>query len=167
MTIREVRLFGDPVLRSRADQITTFDSALRTLSEDMLETMEEHHGVGLAANQVGILQRIFVYDCSHETEGARGVVINPQWEALDEDTELGNEGCLSIPGVHKDVERASRIRCTGQDLEGKEISFEATGLLARCVQHETDHLDGVLFLSRLSPALRKEAMAEIRASEWF
>lgn len=167
MTVRPIRIFGDPVLRTRADEVTEFDDALATLVDDMLDTMDENHGVGLAANQVGVTRRVFVYDCSHVTPDARGHVINPVWEPIGEDTQTGSEGCLSIPDISKDTTRFDKVRVRGVDVTGAPIDFECEGLLARCVQHETDHLDGVLFLQRLTPELRKEAMAEIRNSEWF
>ncbi|MEJ5927195.1 peptide deformylase [Corynebacterium sp. H128] len=167
MTIRDIRMFGDPVLRTQADEVTVFDDSLATLIEDMLETMDHYQGVGLAANQIGVTRRVFVYDCSHETPGARGHVVNPVWEPIGEEMQLGIEGCLSIPDISKDTERYERVAVSGVDKHGEAVSFEAEGLLARCVQHETDHLDGVLFLKRLTPELRKEAMAEIRNSEWF
>lgn len=167
MTVRVVRMFGDPVLRTRAEEVTEFDETLATLIEDMLETMDENQGVGLAANQVGITRRVFVYDCSHVTEGARGHVVNPVWEPIGEEIQIGAEGCLSIPEISKDTERYQKVRVSGVDKAGEPVAFECEGLLARCVQHETDHLDGVLFLQRLTPELRKEAMAEIRNSEWF
>lgn len=167
MTIRDVRLFGDPVLLSRADEITDFDEGLAKLVADMLETMDHYEGVGLAANQIGVTRRVFVYDCSHETPGARGAIINPVWEPVGEETQTGIEGCLSIPEVGKETTRYQCVRVTGQDEHGGELDMTCEGLLARCVQHETDHLDGVLFLKRLTPELRKEAMAQIRQSEWF
>ncbi|MDU0477773.1 peptide deformylase [Staphylococcus chromogenes] len=167
MTIRDVRLFGDPVLTTPAEVVTTFDESLAKLVDDMLETMDHYEGVGLAANQIGVLRRVFVYDCSHETPNARGHIINPVWEAIGTETQLGSEGCLSIPNVGKETERFARVRVTGVDVQGQPVSFEAEGLLARCVQHESDHLDGVLFLKRLTPELRKEAMGEIRTASWF
>ncbi|PRQ11935.1 peptide deformylase [Corynebacterium sp. 13CS0277] len=167
MAVRPVRLFGDPVLKTRAEEITVFDDALKATVADMFDTMEHHGGVGLAANQVGLLTRVFVYDCSHETPGARGHVINPVWEPVGEDTTFESEGCLSIPDVHAPVQRAAAVRCTGVDVDGNPVEFEATGLLARCVQHETDHLDGVLFLKRLSPEDRKTAMRSLRATDWY
>jgi len=167
MTIREIRLFGDPVLTTRSDEVTEFDDSLRTLVEDMLETMDEAGGVGLAANQIGLTRRIFVYDCSHIEDGLRGHIINPVWEAVGEETQLGQEGCLSIPDISADTERHQTVRVSGQDVDGKPIAMVASGLMARCIQHETDHLDGVLFLRRLTPELRKDAMAKIRTSEWF
>lgn len=167
MTVRDIRYFGDPVLLSRADEITDFDDTVAKLVDDMLETMDHYEGVGLAANQIGVLRRVFVYDCSHQTPDARGHIINPVWEPIGEEKQVGSEGCLSIPDVYKDTERFERVRVHGVDLHGEDVSFEAEGLLARCIQHETDHLDGVLFLKRLAPELRKQAMAEIRQSDWF
>lgn len=163
----DVRMFGDPVLKTRAAEITTFDESLKELADEMLAVMDEHGGVGLAANQIGLLKRIFVYDCSKETPGARGAIINPVWEAVGEDTITQNEGCLSIPGISLPTERFANVIVRGQDVEGNDVEMEATGLLARCIQHETDHLDGVLFLKRLTPELRKEAMKEIRNSDWW
>ncbi|MDO5511967.1 peptide deformylase [Corynebacterium sp.] len=167
MTLREIRLFGDPVLTTRSDEITEFDDSLRTLVADMLETMDEAGGVGLAANQIGLTRRIFVYDCSHIEDGLRGHIINPVWEAIGDETQLGNEGCLSIPDITADTERHETVRVTGVDVDGHPVAMVASGLMARCIQHETDHLDGVLFLRRLTPERRKEAMAAIRTSEWF
>ncbi|MFD5867001.1 peptide deformylase [Corynebacterium sp. NPDC060344] len=163
MSVREIRLFGDPVLVSRADEVTAFDAKLSHLVDDMLETMDEASGVGLAANQVGVLQRVFVYDC----DDRRGELINPVWEPVGEETELDEEGCLSIPGIGAEAERFTRVRATGQDRTGTPVTIEAEGLLARCIQHETDHLDGVLFLKRLTPDARKAAMRELRATDWF
>lgn len=167
MTVREVRLFGDPVLRTRATEVTEFDDALATLVQDMLDTMDENEGVGLAANQVGVTRRVFVYDCSHHTPGARGHIVNPVWEPIGEENQLGSEGCLSIPNISKETERYQKVLVRGVDKDGEPVEMECEGLLARCVQHETDHLDGVLFLQRLTPELRKEAMQEIRQAGWF
>lgn len=168
MTIRDIRLFGDPVLITKADEVTEFDSSLANLVDDMMETMAHHNGVGLAANQVGVTRRVFVFDCSDDAgKPLSGHVVNPVWEPLSEATVTDAEGCLSIPGVRKDTERFAHVRVTGQDVTGKSIEIVADGLLARCIQHETDHLDGVLFLKRLEPELRKEAMGEIRKSDWF
>lgn len=188
MSIRPVRLFGDPVLRTRADEVTAFDDSLEQLVSDMLDTMDEQQGVGLAANQIGVLRRVFVYDCSHEVPGARGHVINPVWEPIDvsevEEVKgadydqgealegepskvLAREGCLSIPGVYEEVERHEAVIVRGVTKDNEPVEFKAKGLLARCIQHETDHLDGVLFLQRLTPERRKRAMKTIRESEWF
>ncbi|MER0104893.1 peptide deformylase [Corynebacterium sp. KPL2895] len=162
----DIRLYGDPVLSTRAEEITTFDSGLRTLAQNMLETMDAAGGVGLAANQVGILKRIFVYDCSHTQTGLRGALINPVWTSLGEDMQTG-EGCLSIPGIRADTPRHNRVFVSGRDAEGRPVGMVASGLLARCIQHETDHLDGVLFLRRLGDADRKAAMRTIREADWF
>lgn len=163
MTVREVRLFGDPVLLSQAEQVTDFDATLGTLIDDMFDTMDAEQGVGLAANQVGVLQRVFVYDA----EGQRGHVVNPVWEPIGQETVFEVEGCLSIPGVSAAVTRHAKVRVSGQDRSGAPVSFEAEGLLARCVQHESDHLDGVLFLKRLEGEERKDAMRTLRSQEWF
>lgn len=167
MTVREVRLYGDPVLTTRAEKITEFGPSLERLAQDMLETMEAAGGVGLAANQIGVTKRIFVFDCSHYQHGLRGAVINPVWEAAGQDKQLGTEGCLSIPGISQPTERFSTVRLRGFDPHGRPISMLASGLMARCIQHETDHLDGILFLQRLSDELRKDSMKTIRQSEWF
>lgn len=167
MTVREVRLYGDPVLTTRAEEITEFGPSLERLAQDMLETMEAAGGVGLAANQIGVTKRIFVFDCSHYQHGLRGAVINPVWEAVGQDMQLGTEGCLSIPGISQPTERLSTVRLRGFDPHGRPISMLASGLMARCIQHETDHLDGILFLQRLSDELRKDSMKTIRQSEWF
>ena len=166
MTVLNMRYFGDPVLKTVADpmkQEQIQDASTRRLVEDMLETMDQYGGVGLAANQIGITRRIFVYDC----DGDRGHIINPTWEAVGEETETGGEGCLSIPDVHGDVTRALRVRLRGTTVDGEEVDREVTDLMARCVQHETDHLDGVLFIEHLSTEQRREAMRQIRESEWF
>lgn len=167
MTVRDIRMYGDPVLSLRAEEITTFDTGLERLAQDMLETMDDAGGVGLAANQIGLSRRIFVYDCSFENPGMRGVIINPVWEPLGQKTQTGSEGCLSIPDISMDTTRYDTVRLSGRDARGRAVGMVVSGLMARCVQHETDHLDGVLFLDRLSPQLRKEALAAIRKSDWF
>lgn len=167
MSLRELRIYGDPVLGSRAEEISRFDAGLRALASDMLETMDKAGGVGLAANQVGILKRIFVYDCSHTQSGLRGALVNPVWTPVGEQQQTGPEGCLSIPGISAETTRFNQVFVSGQDIEGRPVSMVASGLMARCIQHETDHLDGVLFLQRLEAPVRKEAMRTIRESEWF
>lgn len=167
MTQREVRLFGDPVLKTVSAEVTDIDAGIKTLVGDMLETMDAHNGVGLAANQVGVTRRVIVFDCTHETPGARGHLINPVWEPIGAEKQLDDEGYLSIPEVYQEVERFQKVRATGLNVDGETVEFEAEGLLARCIQHEVDHVDGVLFLQRLAPADRKEAMKTIRHSEWF
>ena len=164
MTALDIRLFGDPVLRTVAENIDDpTDPTLRTLVEDMYETMDAAGGVGLAANQVGVTRRVFVYDC----DGDRGHIINPVWEAVGEDTQTGREGCLSVPDAGGDVTRAATVHLTGVTVDGEEVDREVTGLMARCVQHETDHLDGVMYFQRMEPDTRREVMAGIRGSEWF
>lgn len=167
MTIREIRLFGDPVLTTQAAEVTEFDAKLETLVADMLETMDAAGGVGLAANQIGVLKRVFVFDCSHVEDGLRGHIINPEWEAIGEETQTGPEGCLSIPDISEETTRWQTVRVSGQDVEGKPIVIVASGLMARCIQHETDHLDGILFLKRLDKDSRKQAMSHIRQADWF
>ncbi|OQS15917.1 peptide deformylase [Nocardia donostiensis] len=163
MTIQPVRLFGDPILRARADEVTDFGPELRQLITDLTETMHDDGGVGMAAPQIGVGLRVFVYD----TGEVSGHLVNPTWTALGEEEQVGPEGCLSIPGPRYDTRRALRVHARGVDAEGTPVQFDAEGLLARCVQHETDHLDGVLFIDRLDPADRKAAMRQIRESEWF
>ena len=167
LTVKAIRLYGDPVLTTRAGEITEFDESLEKLTEDMLETMDDAGGVGLAANQIGPLKRIFVYDCSSVETGMRGVIINPVWEAVGDKTQAGNEGCLSIPDISMSTERFETVSVSGKDVHGNPVSMVVSGLMARCVQHETDHLDGVLFLQRLETDDRKQAMAQIRNSDWF
>ncbi|WP_036502621.1 peptide deformylase [Nocardia aobensis] len=163
MTIQPVRLFGDPVLRARADEVDAFDRDLEQLVTDLTDTMHASGGVGMAAPQIGVGLRVFVYD----TGDAAGHVVNPVFEVLGTDEQTGPEGCLSIPGLRYDVTRAHRVVARGVDMHGEPVKFEAEGLLSRCVQHETDHLDGVLYLQRLEPATRKQAMRAVRESEWF
>lgn len=164
MTALDIRLFGDPVLRTVAEPVDDpTDPILRTLVEDMYETMDAAGGVGLAANQVGVTRRVFVYDC----DGDRGHIINPVWEAVGGETQTGREGCLSVPDAGGDVTRSATVRVTGVTVDGEEVDREVTGLLARCVQHETDHLDGVMYFQRMEPDARREVMAGIRGSEWF
>ncbi|AKE41297.1 Peptide deformylase 1 [Corynebacterium kutscheri] len=167
MTIRDIRIFGDPVLTTRAEEITIFDDSLVQLVDDMLETMDNAGGVGLAANQIGLLRRIFVFDCSHTEDGMRGHIINPVWEPIGDKMQTATEGCLSIPNIKGDVSRYETVQVTGQDMTGKTISMVCSGLMARCVQHETDHLDGQLFLRLLDSVDRKQAMSEIREASWF
>jgi peptide deformylase len=163
MTIRAIRLFGDPVLRSRAGVVREFDKPLRQLVDDMTETMLEAPGQGLAAPQIGVPLRVFTY---HVDEIGVGHVINPVLE-LSGETQVDIEGCLSIPGLTFDVERPSSAKLKGQDVEGAVVEIEASEILARVFQHEVDHLDGVLYLQRLTKELRKEAMSQIRQAEWF
>lgn len=162
MSIRPIRLFGDPVLRTLADPVTTFDAELRKLVADLTDTMKEAPGLGLAAPQIGVGLRVFTY----YVDDVLGHLINPSLELSDQ-VEIDEEGCLSFPGLSYPTSRAFRTVATGFDMHGEPITIEGSGQLARCVQHETDHLDGVLFIDRLDPTQRKLAMKEIRASEWW
>ena len=162
MSIRPIRLFGDPVLRTPADPVTSFDAELRKLVKDLTDTMMDAPGVGLAAPQIGVGLRVFTY-CVDDVVGH---LINPELR-LSEELEVDDEGCLSFPGLAYPTSRSHGVVATGFDVHGEPVIIEGSGLLARCVQHETDHLDGVLFIDRLDPAQRKLAMAEIRASEWW
>ncbi len=154
----DIRMFGDPVLKTRASPVESFDGSLSKLAEDMLATMHEHDGVGLAANQVGRLKRILVAAVEEE----EFVVVNPIIEENAGTTEKDLEGCLSIPGIHVEVERPTAVTVFGQNATGAPLRIEATGLLARILQHEIDHLDGVLILDRTDHESRKAAMREIR-----
>ena len=153
----EIRVFGDPVLRRRADEITDVDDRLVRLVDDMIETMYEAPGVGLAAPQVGVEKRLFVYDVGDGPEA----VINPV--ITDSDGEwLFEEGCLSVPGLSWEIVRPKTVHLTGYDLDGNEVSFEADEYLARVFQHELDHLDGVLLVERLDEDTRKAALRTLR-----
>ena len=163
MTVQSIRLFGDPVLRTPADPVIDFDAELRRLVADLIDTMHQQEGSGLAAPQIGVGLRVFAF----AVDGVVGHVINPVLDFPDEEEQDGPEGCLSIPGVYVDCVRRQHVVARGRDQYGDEIQLVGTGLMARCVQHETDHLDGVLFLDRLDAAARKDAMKQIRAAEWY
>jgi peptide deformylase len=154
----EIRTFGDPVLKTRAAPVDSFDESLVRLTEDMLVTMRENEGVGLAANQVGRLKRVLVA----EVEDEEYVIVNPVLTDMAETTEQGPEGCLSIPGIQVEVERPTAVTVSGQDVSGEPLRIEASDLLARVLQHEVDHLDGVLILDRTDRESRKAAMREWR-----
>ena len=154
----DIRTFGDPALKSRASRVKDFDEPLRQLAEDMMRVMLEREGVGLAANQIGRLKRIFV--AAHEDE--EYVIVNPEIEERSETTEKDIEGCLSIPETRVEVERPTTVTVSGQDLSGEPVTLEVEGLLARIFQHEIDHLDGILILDRTDRESRKNAMREIR-----
>lgn len=165
MTVRPIRMYGDPVLKTRASEVTDFGTEkLRTQVNDMLETMDDAGGVGLAANQIGLLNRVIVFDTTHQPGGLRGHLINPSWDAIGEEMQIGKEGCLSIPGISMDTERHMQVLVRGRDIDGRPVALQVSELLARCFQHEVDHLDGILFLKRLSPELRKEANALLAES---
>jgi len=162
MSIKPIRLFGDPVLRTPAAEVVDFDRELRTLVKDLTDTMQDAPGVGLAAPQIGVSLRVFTYWVDDEL----GHLVNPSLD-LSSDEQDGEEGCLSIPGLSFDTPRARSVVARGFDMHGEPVVLEGSDLLARCVQHETDHLDGIVFIDRLDPEMRKEVMRAIRASEWF
>ncbi|WP_235735140.1 peptide deformylase [Nocardioides alcanivorans] len=162
MAIQPIRLFGDPVLRSRAIEVTTFDKELRTLVHDLTDTMLEAPGAGLAAPQIGVGLRVFTWN----VDGEVGHLVNPSLD-LSEEEQDGPEGCLSLPELTYDCKRARFVVAKGFNMHGEPVTIEGSDYLARALQHETDHLDGVLFIDRLDAAARKAAMREIRESEWF
>ena len=161
MSIQDIRLFGDPILRTRADEVTDFDRELRQLVADLTDTMVDAPGAGLAAPQIGVGLRVFTW----YVEGELGHIVNPVLGLSDEQQD-GPEGCLSFPGLTYDTPRALRAVAKGQDMFGEPVLVEGSELLARCFQHETDHLDGVLFIDRMDPEQRKLAMRAIRDAEW-
>jgi peptide deformylase len=163
MTTRPVRLFGDPVLRTKANEVVDFDAQLRHLVRDLHDTLYEQQGYGLAATQVGVLQRVFVW---HDYDGTEGHLVNPVLDFPDEEEQDGPEGCLSIPGLYFDTKRRLNTVARGVDMDGRAVQIVGTDKLSRCFQHETDHLDGVLFVDRLDTVARKAAMKAIREAEW-
>ena len=163
MTVLPIRLFGDPVLRTPADAVTVFDKELRQLVTDLEQTMLDAPGAGLAAPQIGVSLRVFTY---HVDDEQSGHLVNPVLHFPSDETQDGPEGCLSIPGLTFDCVRREHVVAHGQNMYGDPVTIEGTARLSRCIQHETDHLDGVMFVSRLDPEARKEAMRAIREAEW-
>jgi peptide deformylase len=161
--LRQVRKLGDPVLRTAAVPVERFDEALAVEAERMGELMHDALGVGLAATQVGILHRLLVYRAY--ADDPLTVLVNPEIQWQSEERETAEEGCLSLPGVHVQVERATEVRVSAKDERGRDIEVEAEGLDARVIQHEMDHLDGVLILDRISREERKEAMRALREAQ--
>ena len=161
--LAHVRKFGDPVLRTRARPVERFDDALLDEVRRMGELMNDAIGVGLAANQVGVLNRVLVYRVHQQAPVA--ALVNPEIEWTGNEQEILEEGCLSLPAVHVDVERPVHIRVRALDEYGEPITIEASGLEARVIQHEIDHLDGVLVLDRISRQQRKEAMRALREAQ--
>jgi peptide deformylase len=159
--LKQVRLFGDPVLRTPAEPVRDFDTELRNLVRDLTETMLDAPGVGLAAPQIGVGLRVFTYHVDDEP----GHLVNPSLD-LSEEEETDDEGCLSLPGLAFPTKRAYGVVAKGFNMYGDPVTIEGTELLARCIQHETDHLDGILFIDRLDPEQRKLAMKAIREAEW-
>jgi peptide deformylase len=172
MAVHPIRIVGDPVLHTPTRLVTEFGAELYTLVEDMFDTMVAAQGVGLAANQIGVDLRLFVYDCpdAHDVRH-RGVVVNPVLETSERPETMPDpdddwEGCLSVPGESFPTGRARWAKVTGVDADGTPVSVEGTGLLSRCLQHETDHLDGTLYLNRLVGRYAREAKKMLKAQGW-
>ncbi|MFJ5987297.1 peptide deformylase [Lentzea sp. NPDC092896] len=172
MAVHRICIAGDPVLHNPTREVTEFDTELKSLVDDMFETMAAARGVGLAANQIGVDLRVFVYDCPDD-EGVqhRGVVVNPTLETSEipetmPDPDDDFEGCLSVPGEAYPTGRAQWAKVTGQGLDGEPFEVEGTGFFARCLQHETDHLNGYLYTDRLIGRYKKEAKRMLRDNEW-
>ncbi len=163
MAVQHIRLFGDPVLRTSAEPVTTFDKELRRLVKDLTDTMLEAPGTGLAAPQLGVGLRVFAYD----VDDMLGHLVNPVLDLVGEEEQDGEEGCLSIPGIFLPCRRRQHVVATGLNMYGDPVVVEGSALLARCIQHETDHLDGILFVDRLDQETRKIAMEAIRAAQWY
>ncbi|MCP2166237.1 peptide deformylase [Goodfellowiella coeruleoviolacea] len=162
MTVQPVRLFGDPVLTTPAAEVTTFDRELHKLVKDLRDTLHDERGAGLAAPQIGVSLRVFTF----HVNDVEGHLVNPVLDFPDEEEQDGPEGCLSIPGLYYDTKRRLNVVAKGYTMHGDPVQVVGTGLLARCLQHETDHLDGVLFIDRLDTQTRKEALRAIRNAEW-
>ena len=162
MAIQPVRLFGDPVLRQRAIEVVDFERELRTLVSDLTDTMLAAPGAGLAAPQIGVGLRVFTW----YVDGEVGHLVNPVLD-LSAEEQTGEEGCLSIPELIFDCTRALSVVARGFDMYGEPVTIEGSEMLARAIQHETDHLDGILFIDRLDDGARKAAMKAIRESDWF
>jgi peptide deformylase len=162
MAVLPVRLFGDPVLTTPADEVTAFDRELRTLVKDLSDTLRDEQGSGLAAPQIGVSLRAFVF----HVDGVDGHLVNPVLRFPDEEEQDGPEGCLSMPGLYFDTKRRMNVVAKGFSLHGDPLQVVGSGLMARCLQHETDHLDGVLFINRMDTERRKAAMKAIREAPW-
>jgi peptide deformylase len=163
VTVKPIRLLGDPILRTPADPVVTFDKELRNLVRDLKETLVNEGGAGLAAPQIGVGLRLFAFDVDDVVD----YLINPELHFPDEQEQDGPEGCLSIPGIYVDTKRRMNVVAKGVNQYGDPVRLVGSGLMARCVQHETDHLDGVLFLDRLDREARKDAMKQIRSAPWY
>lgn len=163
MAVREIRLFGDPVLRTACAPIGEIDDGVRALVQDLLDTVEVPGRAGVAAPQIGVALRAFSYNI----DGDIGYVLNPVLTEVRGDLEPTGEGCLSVPGLWHDAMRHPWARVEGIDLDGNTVVLEGDGLLAQALQHETDHLDGMVYLSRLDADTRRTAMRQVRESSWF
>jgi len=163
MTVRAIRIFGDPVLRAVSSPIGSIDDGVRSLVRDLLDTVELPGRAGVAAPQIGVGLRAFSYNI----DGDIGYVLNPVLVEVSGEPEAIGEGCLSVPGLWHDTVRYPHAKVVGMDLDGNDVVLEGEGLLAQALQHETDHLDGMLYLERLAPEVRRAAMREVRESSWF
>lgn len=163
MTVREIRLFGDPVLRSVCDPIRAGNASAKALIDDLVETVQVPGRAGVAANQIGVGLRAFSYNVDDEV----GYIINPVIVEVSGEPELVDEGCLSVPGFYFPRLRHPFARVTGEDLDGNPIELSGTGLMAQALQHEVDHLDGHLYIEGLEPETKREAMRAIRQAPWY
>jgi peptide deformylase len=163
VTVRTIRLFGDPVLRSPADPVVVGDPRLESLVADLLDTVREPGRAGVAAPQIGVDLRAFSYN----VDGEVGYVLNPVVVEASGERDLVDEGCLSVPGFWFPTPRWSYARVEGVDLAGDRVVLEGTGLMAQALQHETDHLDGTLYVMTLEPETKRDAMRQIRSSDWW
>ncbi|WP_410672727.1 peptide deformylase [Amycolatopsis sp. cmx-4-68] len=163
MAMRALRYFGDPILKSVCDPVTVFDEKLEALVRDLVDSVKPAGRAGLAAPQIGVGLRIFSYDVA----GLTGYVINPEIVELSEETHEINEGCLSVPELWFPTKRAMHAKVRGVDVRNEPIEVEGEDVLAQCLQHETDHLDGVLYLDRLTAERKKTALREAREKDWF
>jgi peptide deformylase len=162
MPVVPIRLLGDPVLRTPAEPVTTFDKELRNLVRDLRETMLDAPGAGLAAPQIGVGLRVFVYD----VDDAEGHLVNPVLVTKSDEQQDGDEGCLSLPGLNFPLKRSANVVAAGFNMYGDPVTIEGSEVLARCLQHETDHLDGIIFVDLLDPETKKAAMKAIREADW-
>jgi peptide deformylase len=163
VAVREIRLFGDPVLRTVAAPVGATDARLESLVTDLLDTVQVPGRAGLAANQIGVAVRAFAYN----VDGRIGYLLDPELVEVRGEPEEFDEGCLSVPGLTFPTRRHPWARSVGRQLDGSEVEVIGEGVLAEALQHEQDHLDGRVYLSRLEPAVRREAMAEVRRAPWF
>ena len=163
MAERPIRIFGDPVLKTPTEPIVEIDDHVRALVQDLLDSVAIPGRAGVAATQIGVGLRAFSYN----VEGRVGYILNPKLVATEGELELVDEGCLSVPGLWFKTPRYPFARVTGIDLDGAPVTLEGTGLMAQALQHETDHLDGLVYLDRLDAPTRREAMKQVRESDWF
>jgi peptide deformylase len=163
MTVREIRLFGDPVLKTVSDSIRNFDDKTKSLIEDLLDTTKLPGRAGVAAPQIGVNLRAFSYNVN----GQLGYIINPVLVEVSGEQHLVDEGCLSVPELWHKTPRYEFAKAVGVDLDGNSVELEGTGLMAQMLQHECDHLDGLVYLDRLEDQERKAAMKNLRATDWF